>query len=59
MSYCIYKVNSTGEYGYDVDAKFPQDRRDGYTILECGLKTKADADARIREREAEDAAQKK
>ncbi len=59
MSFCIYKINSTGEYGYDVDAKFPLGRRDGYTILECGLKTKADADARIREREAEVAAQKK
>ena len=56
MSYCIYKVNSTGKYGYDVDPKFPQGRRDGYTILECGLKTRDEAEARIQEIHEEEAA---
>jgi len=56
MSFCIYKVNTTGKYFYDVDSKFPSGRRDGYTILECGLRTKADAEARIREIEEEQAA---
>ncbi len=53
MSYCIYKVNSTGKLALDVDVKFPSGRRDGYTILECGLKTVEDARARLKEIETE------
>ena len=59
MSHCIYKVNSTGKYGIDVDAKFPGGRRDGYTVIECGLKDNKDAMDRIKELEAEDAAKSK
>jgi len=55
MSYCIYKVNSTGKLALDVDVKFPAGRRDGYTVLECGLKTAKDARARLKELEAEQA----
>ncbi|VAX18247.1 hypothetical protein MNBD_NITROSPINAE01-1516 [hydrothermal vent metagenome] len=55
MVYCIYKVNSTGEYSYDVDTKFPNSTRQGYTILECGLKTRKEADARLSEVKKEQA----
>ena len=56
MSYCIYRINSTGQYEFDVDAKFPAGRRDGYTVLECGLKTRQEAEARIGEYRAEEKA---
>lgn len=59
MSHCIYKVNHTGQFGVDVDSKFPEGRRDGYTILECGLKTREEAEARIEEIKAEEASKKK
>jgi len=55
MSICIYKINSTGKYGCDVDSRFPGGRRDGYTVIECGL-SKTDAEARIKELEAEEKA---
>lgn len=53
MSLCIYKINSTGEYAADVESKFFEGSRDGYTILECGFKTKEEAEARIKEIKAE------
>ncbi len=59
MSHCIYRVNATGALGIDVDAKFPGGQRDGYTILECGLKTREEAEARIKEIKAEEAAGEK
>jgi len=55
MSYCIYKVNSTGEFSYDVDSKFPNSVRQGYTILECGLKTRNEAEERLTEVKKEQA----
>ena len=55
MSFCIFKVNSTGKYGFDVSSKFPGGQRDGYTILECGLKTRAEAERRVKNIEAEQA----
>ena len=55
MSYCIYKVNSTGEFSYDVDSKFPNRVRQGYTVLECGLKTRSEAEARLIEVKKEQA----
>jgi len=57
MSLCIYKVNATGKLFYDVESKFPNGSRDGYTVLECGLKTQKDAQERIEEILAEQAAE--
>lgn len=53
MSYCIYKVITTGKIGVDVDTKFPSGGRQGYTVIECGLKKREDAEARVREIERE------
>ena len=56
MSFCIYRVNSTGKHGVDVDSKFLNGRRDGYTVLECGLKSKEELAGRVKELDAEHAA---
>jgi len=49
MEFCIYKVNSTGEYGVDAQSKFPSSGRAGYTIIECGYKNREEAEKRIEE----------
>ncbi|GMT42588.1 MAG: hypothetical protein IEMM0002_0999 [bacterium] len=49
MEFCIYKINQTGEYNADVLAKFPGGSREGYTVLECGYKTRDEAMQRIKE----------
>lgn len=55
MSYCIYRVNSTGELSFDIDSKFPNSMRQGYTILECGLTTRKEAAKRLEEVKKEQA----
>jgi len=49
MEYCIYKINQTGEYSADSLSKFPGGTRDGYTVIECGYKTRDEAMKRIEE----------
>ncbi len=59
MQYCLYRVNSTGKHGVDVESKFPTGRREGYTVIECGVKDKADLEARVKELDEEYAAANK
>jgi len=49
MEYCIYKVNQTGEYSADALSKFPGGAREGYTVIECGYKSRDEAMKRIEE----------
>lgn len=51
--YCIYKVNTSGVLGCDVSVKFSGERRDGYTVMERGFKTREEAETRMRQMKAE------
>ena len=59
MEYCVYRINQTGELSADALSKFPSGTREGYTVLECGYKTRDEAMDRAEEIKKEEAKEKK
>lgn len=59
MEYCVYRINQTGELSADALSKFPSGTREGYTVLECGYKTRDEAMVRVEEIKKEEAKEKK